>query len=599
MQKLTNENIKDIYKLSPMQEGMYYQYLLDKASMAYFQQMRFQFHDYLNIDVVKMSLKEIFKRYNILRTVFNHEKLDIPLQIVLKECENEVHYEDIKPMDIDSKKSYVENYIEQDKKRLFNLNKDILMRVSIFEVNENEYDFIWSFHHIIMDGWCLGIIISEFFEIYNSFIETRDYKLPVVKQYRKYIDWLEKQDKNTSKEYWKNYLQGYNKMTGIPKSGIPAATGSAYLKDDIILNFQGQRLQEIVRLTSKNQVTMNTFIQTIWGIILSRYNSTNDVMFGAVVSGRPPEIDDIESMVGLFINTIPVRINYDRNDSFVDILKKVQDEAVKNKQHHYYPLYKIQSESPLKKNLIDHIVIFENYPTEELIGKNSNSGNGIGNTRITDFQAFEQTNYDFNIVVAVKDGLTVSFQYNTNIYERQLIQNISKQFATLIDQILADSNIFMDKLSQLSEEVYKHTGFTLESANTDKDLAYAILRPETTYVAPKTDNEKVVAEIWKEVLKIQEVGLNDNFFDLGGTSLDIITVISKINKKFGKEIPIVEMFTYPTIASICDFILNDDKSKDNQAYEDRMNEEALNSANTRMRKNISKLSALRGTNNED
>lgn len=452
MHKLNNENIKDIYRLSPMQEGMYYQYLFDKSSLAYFDQIRFQFHEYLDIDVVKMSLKEIFKRYDILRTVFNHEKLDFPLQVVLKECGIEVHYEDIKAMDRDGKGRYVENYIEQDKKRLFNINEDILMRVAIIEVNKNEYEFIWSFHHIIMDGWCLGIIISDFLEIYNSFIKKCDYKLPVVKQYRKYIDWLEKQDKSISKEYWGNYTKGYNQMTGIPKAGTLKCTSNAYLKDEVKLNFEGEKLQELMRLASENQVTMNTVIQTIWGIILSRYNATNDVMFGAVVSGRPPEIDNIESMVGLFINTIPVRIMYDCNDRFIDILRKVQGEAAKNKNHHYYPLFKIQAESHLKQNLIDHIMVFENYPTEELIQRNINNQNGIDNSRITNPQVFEQTNYDFNIIVTVKNGLSISFQYNANVYEKQLMQNVSKQFLTLINQILANSNICVGELSILSNE---------------------------------------------------------------------------------------------------------------------------------------------------
>lgn len=451
MQILNNKNIKDIYKLSPMQESMYYQYLLDKSSSAYFQQMTFRINQKINIDTVKSSIQEIFNRHDILRTVFNHQKVDFPLQIVLKVCEPEIHYEDITSFEDLKQKKYIKDYVSEDKSKLFNLNKDILMRIAVFKTGEESYDFVWSFHHILMDGWCAGIIISEFFKIYNIILKGNYYDLPVVNQYRSYISWLEKQDETSFEEYWKDYVDGYDKAAQIPRKTSYNKINS-YLKDEVNLDITDGCFNSLKMFASKNEVTINTVIQTLWGVILSKYNFTDDVVFGRVVSGRPPEIIGIESMVGLFINTIPLRIKYKKDKRIIDIMKDLQTDSMKNKKFDYYPLYKIQSKSSLKQNLIDHILVFENYPVDEYVNENIKGDDGIDESMISDFKVSEQTNYDLNIIASVKDKLSISFQFNSNVFDKRLIKNIALQFELLINELVENYSIKVDEMTLLSDK---------------------------------------------------------------------------------------------------------------------------------------------------
>ncbi len=209
----SKKNIKNIYPLSPMQEGMFFHALYEPTSSVYFEQTSYRMHGQLNIPLIEKSINELFRRYDILRTVFSQKKADQLLQIVLKEREADFHFEDISHRD--NKEDYVGEFKKKDRDRVFDLSRDVLMRVAVLKVGPEEYEFIWSHHHILMDGWCMGILITEFLQIYNCFLENRPYKLPAVIPYSEYIGWLERQDKKRSADYWNCYLEDYDELASI------------------------------------------------------------------------------------------------------------------------------------------------------------------------------------------------------------------------------------------------------------------------------------------------------------------------------------------------------------------------------------------------
>jgi len=449
----TKGKIKDIYPLSPMQEGMFFHHLYDKSSFAYFEQVSYRMNGKLNIPYVEKSLNELLKRHDILRTAFIQKQGKRLLQAVLKEREIDFFYKDISKKD--DKSDYLIQFKEEDKKRSFNLSKDVLMRVSIFKTGDAEYEFTWSFHHILIDGWCIGILISEFFEIYHSFLENRPYRLPEVKQYKTYIQWLEKQDKEISKNYWRNYLDGNEEAVVIPGRISFKAVDSVYKQQKAVFQLEEEKTDRLNHLTVRNNVTLNTLIQAVWGVLLGKYNGKTDVVFGAVVSGRPPEIEGSESMVGLFINTIPVRLKYEADISFSELLKKNHEEAIDTRPHHYYPLADIQSESTLKQNLLHHILVFENYPVApniEGISKRSEEKEKQIALKLSNVNTYEQSNYDLHIVIASANRLSVKFTYNANVYDSHAFERIVKHFGILIDQILTAEQIAVNRLTLLSKE---------------------------------------------------------------------------------------------------------------------------------------------------
>ena len=201
----------------------------------------------------------MLKRYHILRTVFIHEgpDLDRPMQIVLAERNVEFHFEDIHPETEEEKDRIIRAFREKDRKRSFDLSKDVLMRVAVFRLDDSRYEFIWSHHHILIDGWCLGILISEFFEIYRSFLDRREYQLPAVKPYRAYIEWLEAQDREKSREFWEKYLANYEEASHIGALGRGKTGAAGYRVERAASVLDEINTRRLNQLAASNQVTLN------------------------------------------------------------------------------------------------------------------------------------------------------------------------------------------------------------------------------------------------------------------------------------------------------------------------------------------------------
>jgi len=437
--------IEDIYPLTPLQEGMLFHTLFEEGQSAYLNQISHKLHKRLDIPLVEKSANELFKRFDILRTAFVYQGIERPLQLVLKRRQVDFSYFDIgkpagagDPGKKDEKKNVMEEFRKKDRQRLFNPGKDVMLRLAIFRLDDARYEFTWSFHHILMDGWCLGILITEFFEIYNSFMEKRTPRLPAVIPYKKYIEWLEKRDKENSKAYWTQYLAGYEETAGIPTLKKEAESHREH--ENVVLTLETGKSRALDKLAGRNQVTLNTLINAVWSILLGKYNRRQDVVFGTVVSGRPPEMEGAESMVGLFINTIPVRVHYERTAKFRDLLRAIQGKALDSEPHHYYPLVEIQAQCFLKQNLLDHIIVFENYPEVS------------HETALSDLEIFQQTNYDFNIIVVPGEQLSLKLEFNGNKYDSDFTRGIAGQFSLVFDQIIIDEDLAIEELTLLSEK---------------------------------------------------------------------------------------------------------------------------------------------------
>ena len=204
--------VEKIYPLSGMQEGMLFNWLMDRKSSAYFVQNSFEIRGELDIGAFEESFKQMINRYDILRTTFVYDGLRIPQQVVLKDVDWRMHVEDISEMDEDRQALFVEEFKKQDRERGFDLTKDVLIRTAIIKISPQRYKFIWSFHHILLDGWCLGIIINELFSTYNELEQGKALTRKKVHQYSGYIDWLQKQAKEEAGVYWSKYLEGYDRQ---------------------------------------------------------------------------------------------------------------------------------------------------------------------------------------------------------------------------------------------------------------------------------------------------------------------------------------------------------------------------------------------------
>ncbi|MCX6583795.1 MAG: amino acid adenylation domain-containing protein [Candidatus Aminicenantes bacterium] len=440
--------IQLIYPLSPMQSGMLFHWLKDKQSPAYFEQTEISFRGDIQPLLFEEALNAIVARYDVLRTIFACEGLVEPLQIVLKERKTHLHYEDISRLNEADREKYLEGAREKDRERGFDLFKDHLTRFSLLKTGDQAHVLMWTFHHTLMDGWCLGIIRRELTRVYRLLekgepVTAAATPEPTPPPYVEYIRWLEKQDKEEGLRFWEQYLEGYEEPAGLPRMGR-AVKGDGYQKAEYHFTIADELMAGMNRLAGQYQATVNTFFQAVWGVLLQKYNNRDDVVFGSIVSGRTEEITGVERMVGLFINMTPIRVKNLEKQDFALLLEKLQVDSLGVKNYEYLPIAEVQSRSELKGDLIDHIIVFENYLREA----ETEAEEGLV---AVDIKAFEQTNYDFNIIVLPWEGLHVHFSYNALVYDRDIIENISRHFEKTISQVVDTPNIILRDIDILSE----------------------------------------------------------------------------------------------------------------------------------------------------
>jgi amino acid adenylation domain-containing protein len=489
--------IEDVYPLSPLQEGLYYHWLSAPEAPVYFEQVSYRVKGALDIKLFEQSYQALVARHAILRTCFMHDLGDMVLQVVQREPASTFLYQDISG----EPESAVEDYKAADRARGFDLNKGSQMRLTVLGIGTDTYEFIWSHHHILMDGWCVGILISEFFQIYYGMMQGVMPGLSRVYPYAGYIAWLSKLDKDKTAHYWENYLSGYEMVSALPRLML-SSTPDYRLKEATFFLESTTLLRE---LCTREGITENTFIQTVWGILLGRYTNSNDVVFGAVVSGRPGELEGVESMIGLFINTIPVRINQKEGVSCRELLKEVHRGSIASLEHHYMQLAEIQSLSTLGKELFDHILVFENYPAAEMIKQS------VDNTKhltLMSSAVFEQTSYGFVLSIVPGEEMMFKFEYNSHLYTAEQINGLQQHFIQLIAQVLANPDAAVEQPDYLSVDEQRRLLETFNDTATDYPKDKTVIELFEEQVTQTPDHTALVFD--ETILTYRELNIVSN-----------------------------------------------------------------------------------------
>lgn len=437
--------IINIYGLSPLQQGILFHSLKDEVRKDYVEQVLLTLEGEIDISSFKDSIKELVDRYDILRTNFIYNIAKTPKQIVFKKRNVAMDYIDISYLNEHDKKIYVDEYCSNDKNKGFDLSRDILIRVSVLKVDTNVHKVIWNFHHIILDGWSSGILMQEFFTIYNSIKNSIPLKLETPSKYIEYINWLKNRNYKESKMFWNNYLKGYNNNIQVLKG---KGKQEKYVQSSSCFKFDFDLKESIEKLARENSITVSVIFQAMWGVLLQKYNNENDVVFGLVVSGRNAEIPNIEKMLGLFINTIPIRVNDTKGLKFLELLKILNENLIERSKHEYYPLSEIQSETSIKNDLINHVMIFQNYPVAKIINKIHETNSAIS---IVDSEVYEQINYNFKIEVSAHNDLAIKITYNSYIYENSEVKNIFEHLTNIAETITHNPDILVEEIKIISE----------------------------------------------------------------------------------------------------------------------------------------------------
>ncbi|KAB8321327.1 non-ribosomal peptide synthetase, partial [Tolypothrix campylonemoides VB511288] len=290
---------------------------------VYCQQFSCTFAGDLDVSAFTAAWQQVVARHVVLRTAFTWEYSEVPLQVVMRQVKLPLEIHSWIGLSPQEQQQQLASFIEQDQHRGFQLSSAPLMRLSLIQMSDDVYQFVWSYHHILIDGWSLPLVFKEVLECYEALSLGRELQLPPTRSYREYIAWLQKQNLADAEQFWRQTLQGVTAPTPLVVDRSHQSLSGQQSYNEQILTLSTATTTALVSFARKYQLTLNTLVQAAWAILLLRYSGETDVVFGMTVSGRSGTITGVESIVGLFINTLPMRVTLSGEDTVLPKLKQI------------------------------------------------------------------------------------------------------------------------------------------------------------------------------------------------------------------------------------------------------------------------------------
>ncbi len=443
-----NKNIEDFYPLSPMQQGILFHSLAEPKSGVYFEQFSWNLWGKLNIQAFRRAWQHIVERHSILRTCFVWEGLKEPVQIVHRQVNlpwQEYNWQVLSP---EEQRQKLEFFLQSDRSSGFELKQPPLIRLTLIQLSDISYNFTWSHQHLLLDGWSVASVFKEVLAGYKAFSADREVHLETVRPYRDYIVWLQQQNLSEAEAFWRQTLKGFTTPTQLSVSKGASLLTQTDSYDEGKLKLSVVTTAALQSLAKQYQLTLNTLVQGAWALLLSRYSGQEDVVFGAVTSGRPDTLGKAESMVGLFINTVPIRVQVSPEEFLLPWLQKIKDQLVEARQYEYYPLVKVQgwSEVPKGVSLFESIVVFENYTVDASVRHRDI------NLEVEDFYSFEKTNYPITLTVISGDEFLLKITCNdSDRFDSETINRMLGHLQTLLESMVINPQQRLGELSLLTE----------------------------------------------------------------------------------------------------------------------------------------------------
>ncbi len=438
-------HLEDIYPLSPMQKGMLFHSLASPESGVYFEHIRFRV-DNLQSEAFYKAWSKLVEQETVLRTAFIWENLSEPLQLVQKQAEIPFFELDWSHLSPEEQENALANLCQEEEEKGFDLEKAPLMRFFVISLGKEEYQVIWNSHHLILDGWSLPIIVQRVFFLYDLFAKGQDCAFLASRRYRDYIAWLQEQDYEQVDRYWKEYLAGISEPTQLgvekpSKEEDPSSYESHWVEWEI------SELDHLNDIAHHNKLTLNTLIQGAWALVLHRYSQDKDVLFGITVSGRSIDLPDIENTIGLFINTLPLRVKVDSEQTTLEFLNRIQWDNAEHQDYAHSSLVEIkkQCDIPKDQELFSSIMVFENYPIVDNVSEETI-------IRVRDLEVVEKTNYPLTLLVHPVGEMRLALLYDTKLYHSEMIQQLLRHLEQALREVCYKMDKPLSEIDILSKE---------------------------------------------------------------------------------------------------------------------------------------------------
>jgi amino acid adenylation domain-containing protein/non-ribosomal peptide synthase protein (TIGR01720 family) len=430
--------VEDEYALTPLQEGLLFHSLYAPEDGHYVEQLHGRLDGELDVPAFARAWQTVIDRHPVLRTSFHWRGVDRPVQRVVRKVKFELEFKDWRELAPSEQEARLADALDRDRARGFDFRQAPLMRVILLQLGPGGWYWIWTHHHLILDGWCLTLVVGEVLAAYDAYRRGAEPVLPERRPFRDFIDWLATQDRRAARDFWREHLRGFetpNRLDALERlaPGLVAASprvGGTGERDLVLAPEETATLQEWARA---QRVTLNTVVSACWARLLAVYSGSDDVVFGVTVSGRPAELEGFEHMVGLFINTLPSRVRLKPDQPLGDWLRDLQAQQAAMRAHEHTRLVDIQRESQLRagESLFDALFVFENYPVDPA-NLQQLAGLALGPVTFV-----ERTNYPLALAAIPGERLTLRVYHDRARFGDKVIERVLRELGVLLRATIA------------------------------------------------------------------------------------------------------------------------------------------------------------------
>ncbi|MFE4914593.1 amino acid adenylation domain-containing protein [Streptomyces sp. NPDC056652] len=415
--------VEDVLPLMPLQSGMLFHALAEADRPAYFEQLMYVVDGVPDVDRFAASWQRMVDEIQALRIGVVWEGVPEPVQVVHRDVRLPVEILDWRDSLLTEQDARWEALLAADHKRGLDLRRVPLARLTLARLGEGRVRVLFTFHHILLDGWSVARVLSL---VLDDYAARRDgLVLPVVVGGRGLgvqAGWMAGRDVGVAEEFWRVGLAGFDTPVALPYDRPAVHAGQARSSERVEVELSEELSGQLFSFARRHRLTVNAVVQGLWALLLSGRSGQGDVVFGATTSGRPTDLDGAEDMVGLFINSLPVRVRLDPGRPVVEWLQGLQSEQVEARRHDHLPLNRVQalSELPMNQPLFDSLVIFENYPVDT----DAADRHGLS---VSEVGSVEATNYPLNLAAFTGKRLTLILLFDPDVFDRSTVEGLRDQ----------------------------------------------------------------------------------------------------------------------------------------------------------------------------
>jgi amino acid adenylation domain-containing protein/non-ribosomal peptide synthase protein (TIGR01720 family) len=430
-------SIDDIYPLSPMQQGILFQSLLAPEQATYINQLVATLHA-PDVQRLRTAFEAAVPRHDILRTSFTADEAT-PMQIVHRQARMPVVTLDWRGQG----ELALESWLADDRARGFDLSEAPLMRVTLIQMADNEWKLVWTRHHLLLDGWSTARLFADILRDYMEPARPQ-FAAPAKARYRDFIAWLAQMDTNAEKAFWLERLALLDEPVLVAKREPDMQTGNRTWR----ATFDASATARATDAARRLHITLNTLVQGAWALALQRVTHQSSVAFGATVAGRPDALPDVDTVLGLFINTLPVITAPSPQREAATWLQELQASNAAAAEHAHTPLADIQQWARQGGGaLFDTLLVFENYPVDEAW-----AGRDERSLKMGDVRNIESTDFAVTLVIEAGDSMTIDYGYDAARIDGKRVAMLHGAFSACLEALVKNPRALLGAISIASAD---------------------------------------------------------------------------------------------------------------------------------------------------